>query len=154
MLIKLTKFAYSFAKDVAKEWYSQQILGNPPTPYVPVPESEPIPSPRTTPLTAEQFHRAMEREVPTVKFKTAVDAIAETNSQISQARSETRNRNKWAYKLLNEGETVEDAKAFFKRPDAVAVEGRAVGGTHDGARMAAVWRGIGGNEEPDTEPNF
>src|SRR5580692_267554 len=102
MLIKLTKFIYSFGKDVAMEWYSQQILGNPPTPYVPGPTPEPVLSPRTTPLTTDQFHRAMERDAPPVKFKTSIDAIAETNSQISQARSETRSRNKWAYKMLDE----------------------------------------------------
>ena len=149
MILKLTKFALSFAKDVAKEWYSQQILGNEPTPYVASPE--PIPSPRTTPLTVAE---RMGRDAPATKFKNSVEAIAETRSQMSQVRAETRNRNKWAYKILDEGETVEDAKAFFKRPDAVAVEGRAIGGAHDGQRMAAVWRGLGGVEEPDTEPNF
>ena len=155
MLLKLAKFVTSFTRDVAKEWYSQRILGNEPTPYVPVP----IESPRSTPITeefssADRLRKAVERDAPIVKFKTAAEAMAETNAQMSAARSETRNRNKWAYKILDEGETIDDAKAFFKRPDAVAVEGRAVGGTHDGQRMAAVWRGLGGVEEPDTEPNF
>jgi hypothetical protein len=159
MLFKLTKFVASFAKDVAKEWYSQQILGNPPTPYVPGPGPLPVESPRSTPITeefspADRLSQAMGREAPVTKFKNAVEAMAETRSQVSQVRSEVKNRNKWAYKILDEGETVEDAKAFFKRPDAVAIEGRAVGGAHDGQRMVAVWRGLGGVEEPDTEPNF
>ena len=154
MLLKLAKFVTSFTRDVAKEWYSQRILGNEPTPYVPVP----IESPRSTPITeefssADRLRKAMERDAPVVKFKTAAEAMAETGSQMSQVRSETRERNKWLYKILDESETVEDATTFFKRRGAVAVEGRVNGGAHDGERIVAVWRGIGG-EEPDTEPNF
>jgi len=88
-------------------------------------------------------------EYPNTVHKTVAEAIAETQSSISQVRSETRDRNKWAYIVSDD--PVEMVLETFHRPPGTVTR---VGTNFRGQRMVAVWRGLYDNEVPDTEPEF